>query len=239
VFAQQDPTSEAGGGGAWLAAAGLDVIAGVRTLQAEAVNEVWTFAVTRGRPLVTWKVAVSLDGRVAGPDGGPTAITGGPALSRVHDLRAQVGAILIGTGTALADDPALTVRIPGRETDPAPLRVVLGSRPIPSGARVLDSAAPTLVLDDPEPASVLSTLFDRGVRHVLLEGGPTLASAFLEARLVDRVEWYIAPVLLGAGPVALPPTAGRHLRGVDVTEVGMVGEDVRIAGRVRYDAGEA
>lgn len=245
VFAQDDPTAAAGGGAAVLRAAGLRVESGVLADEAMAVNEEWTVAVTRGRPFVTWKAAVSLDGRVAGADGGPTPITGAAALAQVHRLRARVGAIVVGTGTVLVDDPALTVRTPDPQPGPPPLRVVVGSRPVPPSARVLDDAAPTLVTDERDPGRLLDALYARGVRHALLEGGPTLAAAFLAARVIDRVEWYVAPVLLGDGPVALPSGAdpdahGTSPVGVDVVTVEAVGEDVHVVGRVRYaqDEGE-
>lgn len=231
VFAQPDPTAEAGGGAGVLRAAGIEVIGGLLADDAEAVNEAWTFAVTHGRPMVTWKCAVSFDGRVADASGGPTAITSPPARRAVHELRARVGAIIVGTGTVLADDPALTVRLDRAVEDP-PLRVVVGSRPLPAQARVLDDSAATLLIDDPDPLAVLDLLQARDVRHVLLEGGPTLATAFLESDAVDRVEWYVAPVVLGDGPVALPRLLG-PLRTVDVEAVDVVGEDVRIRGRVR------
>lgn len=235
VFAQGDPTDAAAGGAAILRAAGVDVVAGVLEGQARQVNEEWTFAVTHGRPFVTWKCAVSLDGRVAGPDGGPTALTGPAARHEVHLLRARVGAIIVGTGTALVDDPALTVREGVRLAGPPPLRVVVGSRPLPAGARVLDATAPTLLTSERDPRLLLADLYDRGVRHALLEGGPTLAGAFREAGVIDRVDWYVAPVLLGAGPVALPSAPG--LTEVDVRAVTLVGEDVRVEGRLRI--GEA
>ena len=239
VFAQADPTPQAGGGAQVLRAAGIDVIDGVRVDEAAQINTAWTFAVTHLRPMVTWKVAVSLDGRVAGPDGGPTALTGAAARALVPELRADVDAIVVGTGTALVDDPSLTVRVPGREFASPPLRVVVGSRRIPPHAHVLDDAAPSLLIDEPDPVVLLAGLYARGIRHVLLEGGPTLASAFLAARVIDRVEWYVAPILLGAGPVALPGVDGAPLVGVDVIDVGVVGEDVRIVGNVRYEGSEA
>mgnify|MGYP001179300357 FL=1 len=237
VFAQADPTAEAGGGAALLAAEGIAVSGGLLRDDAEAVNLAWTFAAVTGRPLVTWKCASSLDGRVAAADGGPTAITGALAHEQVHELRAEVDAIVVGTGTVLVDDPLLTARRSVAPPPVQPLRVVLGTRQLPPGARVLDGSAPTLVLDEPDPAAVLSLLHDRGVRHVLLEGGPTLAAAFLSARLVDRVHWYVAPLLLGDGPVALPamPQLTGPPPGVDVEQVSIVGEDVRVVGWIRYE----
>lgn len=241
VYAQADPTVQGGGGATVLRDAGVDVVDGVLADEAFPVNEEWTVAVSSGRPFVTWKAAVSLDGRVAGADGGPTRITGDPARALVHELRSRVGAIIVGTGTVLADDPALTVRRPGGDMPGVaapvpPIRVVMGARPVPAAARVRDDAAPTLFTGERGPAAVLDDLFARGVRHALLEGGPTLAAAFLQAGLVDRLDWYVAPLLLGDGPVALPALAGRaHPLGVDVGAVSVVGEDVRVVGRVRYE----
>jgi diaminohydroxyphosphoribosylaminopyrimidine deaminase/5-amino-6-(5-phosphoribosylamino)uracil reductase len=238
VFGQADPTAEAGGGAEVLRAAGVATIGGVLTGQAEEVNRAWTFAARTGRPMVTWKVAMSIDGRVAGPDGGPTAITGDAARAAVHELRATVGAIVVGTGTALTDDPALTVRPPKAALANPPIRVVMGNRAgsIPKGARVRDGAASTMLVDERDPAVVLAQLYARGVRHVLLEGGPTLAAAFLRARLIDRVEWFVAPLLLGDGPVALPTsvTLDGSALGVDVADVTVIGEDVRVRGTVDY-----
>ncbi len=236
VYGQPDPTDQAGGGGDVLRAAGVEVVGGVLEAEADAVNEEWTFAVVHGRPFVTWKCAVSLDGRVADAGGGPTPITGPAARADVHALRSRVGAIIVGTGTVLTDDPLLTVR--GTEPVGAspPLRVVVGSRPVPDSARVLDASAPTLVTAERDPRALLTDLYGRGVRHALLEGGPTLGAAFLAAEVVDRVEWYVAPVILGSGPVALlAPASPAAPVGVDVLSVDVVGEDVRIIGRVRYE----
>jgi len=234
VIAQPDPTEIAGGGAEVLRSAGIDVVMGVLSDEAAELNDDWTFAVTHGRPLVTWKAAVSIDGRVAGPDRGPTAITRQPARDEVMHLRSRVGAIIVGTGTVLADDPALTVRAPAQVVGLAPLRVVVGSRSLPPNSRVLDDSAPTLLTGERDPSVLLARLFERGVRHVLMEGGPTLARAFLEAEMVDRVVWYVAPVILGDGPVALPPLR-RGPVGVDVTGIRTVGEDVCIQGEIRYE----
>ncbi len=144
VYGQPDPTELGGGGGDVLRAAGVDVHGGLLADEATAVNEEWTFAVVHGRPFVTWKCAASLDGRVAAADGGPTPITGTASRADVHDLRSRVGAIIVGTGTVLVDDPLLTVRRSGGPVPTPPLRVVVGSRPIPDdrpGARRLGAHA--------------------------------------------------------------------------------------------------
>ena len=240
VFGQVDPNPVAAGGAQTLRAAGVDVEAGLLADQAAALNEVWTFAVSSGRPFVTWKTATTLDGRVAAADGSSRWITSPQARADVHALRAQVDAIVVGTGTVLADDPALTVRLDGaagRSSGPParPLRVVLGNRDLPAGARVSDGAAPTLQLRTHDLAAALANLFARDVQHVLVEGGPTLAGAFVAAGLVDRVVAYVAAALLGAGPAALGPAGigtiadAVRLRTQDVTRLG---PDVRITARV-------
>jgi len=227
VYAVPDPTLRAAGGAAELAAAGVAVEGGVLADAAARVNEAWLLASRLGRPFVTWKCAATLDGRVAAADGTSRWITGPAARADAHRLRAESDAVLVGTGTALADDPRLTVRAPGAPpAERQPLRVVLGRRPLPSGARLLDGSAETLLIADRDPAAALKLLFDRGVRHVLVEGGPTVAGAFVAAGLVDRVVGYLAPALLGAGPPALGdaglPTlaAARRLRFDDIVRVG-------------------
>jgi diaminohydroxyphosphoribosylaminopyrimidine deaminase/5-amino-6-(5-phosphoribosylamino)uracil reductase len=232
VHAQSDPGALAGGGADTLRAAGVQVVGGVLEDEALALNRAWTFAIVHGRPMVTWKFAATLDGRSAAADGSSAWITGPLARADVHDLRAECDALLVGTGTVLADDPHLTVRhadgtLRGRQ----PLRVVMGLRPPPPTARVLDAAAPTLLLPTRDPAEALAALFDREIRHVWLEGGPTLAAAFLRAGLVDEVVTYLAPALLGSGPAAVGdlgiPSIDRTLR-LTVRDVRTLGPDIRI-----------
>ena len=246
VVAVADPHPVAAGGGAVLRAAGIDVEVGVGAGEAEAVNEHWLHAVRTGRPFVTWKYAASLDGRVAAADGSSRWITGAPARADVHRLRAACDAVLVGVGTVLADDPELTVRDASAPRG-QPLRVVLDSRGrTPGHARVRNGSADTLVLTTADVAAgpgcgldldaVLSLLADRGVRRVLVEGGPTVAGAFVDAGLVDEVVAYLAPALLG-GPPAFPALSGRgaatiagmhRLRIVDVVRLG---GDLRVTAR--------
>lgn len=232
VYGQPDPDPAAAGGGATLRAAGLTVRAELLAEEAEQVNRVWTRAIRLGRPYVTWKVAATLDGRTAAADSTSQWITCPQARADVHRLRAACGAVVIGTGTALADDPRLTVRTP--EGEPAgrqPVRVVLGDRPVPAGARLRSDEAPTVFLPGHDPAAALATLGRDGIRHVWLEGGATLAAAFLRAGLVDELVVYLAPLLLGAGrPLVGDLGIGTladalHLDIVDVTRVGT---DVRL-----------
>jgi diaminohydroxyphosphoribosylaminopyrimidine deaminase / 5-amino-6-(5-phosphoribosylamino)uracil reductase len=243
VFAQADTNPVAAGGADRLRAAGVDVEGGLLADDAAGVNEVWTFAMRHGRPYVTWKTAGTLDGRASAADGTSRWITGPQARADVHALRATVDAVMVGTGTVLADDPRLTARTGGSDgpelpPERQPLRVVVGTRALPPSARVLDGAAPTLVLPTHDVAAALATLNRQDVQHVLLEGGPTLAGAFVSAGLVDRVVAYVAPALLGAGSPVLQDAgistiAGAlRLRTVDVTRLG---EDVRITAVRRED----
>ena len=231
VFAQSDPTAAAGGGAAELDEAGIEVISGVLAPEAREVNRAWTHVQRTGRPLVTLKTALTLDGRVADATGGPTAITGAPAGRYVHALRSDVDAIVVGTSTALIDDPLLTSRnADGTLAARQPLRVVIGMRVPPTSLRLFNDDAPSLHLATRDPGEALAELADRGVQHVLLEGGPTLAGAFLDAGLVDELVWLLSPRLFGAGPVAL-----RHLEhpiAVDVRAIDRIGDDVVIRGTI-------
>jgi diaminohydroxyphosphoribosylaminopyrimidine deaminase/5-amino-6-(5-phosphoribosylamino)uracil reductase len=196
----------------------------------------WLHAVRTGRPFVTWKYAASLDGRVAAADLSARWISSSASRADAHRLRASVDAVLIGSGTVLADDPHLTVRDrSGELAERQPLRVVLDRRHrTPQSARVRDNAAETLLLDTAVPRFALKALYDQGVRHVLLEGGPTLAGAFVEARCVDEVIAYLAPKLLGDGPSALGHAgvgAVDEAVTLDVQEVSRLGGDVRIVAR--------
>lgn len=235
VVAVEDPTPAAAGGVAALRAAGVSVQTGVLATAAAEGNEAWLLAVRERRPYVTWKYAATLDGRTAAADRTSRWITGSAARADVHRLRSQVDAVLVGTGTALADDPQLTVRDDsGAPAARQPLRVVLGERDLPPGARLHDRAAPTLQLRVRDPAAALARLYDRDVRHVLLEGGPTVAGAFVAAGLVDRVVGYVAPTLLGAGAPLLDGagvgTIGAALR-LRLDDVRRIGEDLRLTAR--------
>lgn len=232
VYAQADPNPEAAGGAARLRAAGLVVDGGLLGTEARGLNQAWTFAVTRGRPRVVWKFAATLDGRSGAADGTSQWITGPAARADVHRWRGQAGAILVGTGTVLADDPGLTVRRPdGTLKEQQPLRVVVGRRGIAAKARVRNDAAPTLQVRERDPSRVLQLLADRGIRQVWLEGGPTLASAFLAAGLVDEVIAYLAPALLGSGRSAVADLGISTMAGIlrlHPHEVTTLGSDIRI-----------
>lgn len=224
VYAVGDPNPQATGGADTLRAAGIKAEQGLLADEAVAGNAAWLTSVRLGRPYVLWKYAATLDGRIAAADATSRWITSPESRADVHRLRAEADAVVVGSGTARTDDPQLGVR--GIESAVQPLRVVVdtGAAAVRPGARVLDDTAPTLiavaadadadhlpeeaVLRLPRAATgpglditaLLSALYGRGVRSVLLEGGPTLAGAFVAAGTVDKVVGYLAPVLLGARP---------------------------------------
>jgi diaminohydroxyphosphoribosylaminopyrimidine deaminase/5-amino-6-(5-phosphoribosylamino)uracil reductase len=200
VFAQTDPNPEAAHGAVELADAGVEVEGGVLAEQAAAINVEWAQAVTWQRPFVTLKVAATLDGRVAAADGSSQWITGPESRNYVHRIRAEADAVLVGTGTVLADDPELTDRRPEANHQPRP--VVLGHREIPAETRLAQNPR-TLRLRTRSIHEALSELFGHGVRHVLVEGGPTTATAFISSGYVDRLVWFVAPKLLGGGQTAV------------------------------------
>ena len=237
VYAVDDPNPIASGGADRLRQAGIEVVAGLDADEAaRGALRPWLHAIRTARPFVTWKFAATLDGRVAAADGSSRWISSAPSRQDVHRLRGIVDAIMIGSGTALADDPQLTVRDDeDKLAAHQPLRVVLDRRHrVPGYSRVLDDAAETVILDTAVPRFALKALHDRGVRHVLLEGGPILAGAFVEAQCVDEVVAYLGPKLLGAGPAVLAEagiaTIGDALE-LDIEDVTRLGPDLRITAR--------
>ena len=254
VFAVAEPNAAAAGGAEALRAAGVEVTGGLLAAEAEAANERWLTGIRLRRPFVVWKLASTLDGRVAAADGTSRWISSPESRAHAHRLRAEVDTIVAGVGTVLADDPALTVRDPdGRLVGEQPLRVVVDTHGrTPAGAQVRDSSAPTWVATADELGSgrdghvdlvqLLSALYDKGRSYALLEGGPTLAGAFVRAGLVDRVVAYLAPVLLGDGVAALSGTGiGTLADGValDVLDVGRCGPDLTVVARPRRTHGGA
>jgi len=232
VFAADDPGQASAGGANTLAAAGVEVIRGVLTAESEELNRVWLTAMRQGRPFVTLKWASSFDGRAAAEDGTSKWISGPESRAESHFRRSQVDAILVGTGTAIADDPELTARKPdGNLYDHQPLRVILGERDLPENLRIFNDDAETLLLRTQSIHGALAELFERGIRHVWVEGGPRVASKFVKFGLVNEFIIYLAPMLIGGDRTAIKnigvesmPDA-KHLQ---VLETKSLGEDIFI-----------
>lgn len=256
VVAAGDPNPKVAGAGlVRLRAAGIEVESGLMQAPARELNRGFFARIERGRPWLRMKLAMSLDGRTALANGESRWITGAAARADVQRWRARAGAILTGSGTVLADDPHLTMRLP--EADVAPLlRVVLdtGLR-TPAGFHLLDGSAPTLVLHGPHVTpdarfakaecqsmaladgrlplrAVLETLANRAINEVQVEAGSVLCGALLEQGLVDELLLYVAPVLLGSSArplLALPALSDMASRWrLQVVDERRLGEDWRL-----------
>jgi diaminohydroxyphosphoribosylaminopyrimidine deaminase/5-amino-6-(5-phosphoribosylamino)uracil reductase len=268
VIAATDPNPVVDGRGiARLRHAGIAVETGTLEAEARRLNRGFERHVVTGLPFVTLKLAASLDGKTAAADGTSKWITGQEARADVHRLRAGADAILVGAGTVLADDPALTVRDPAFGGRP-PLRVIADARGrVPADRTVFDDAAPSLVVTtdlappdriaawsdrgaevvvvEASPAGVLvtrlvETLGKRDVQSLLVEGGATLAWSLVEARLVDSIVLYLAPLLVGGatapgvvGGAGFAPIGGAAP--VDVVDVTALGRDLRVEADVHRD----
>lgn len=237
VYAVSDPGHASGGGAARLRAAGVDVISGVLADAVDDFLDDWLTAARLGRPHVTVKWASSLDGRIAAADGTSQWITGTAARQRVHEQREGSDAILVGTGTVLADDPSLTARGDGGELLAAqPTPVIVGTRSIPSDAAVFRHPRRPILIATHDVADVLRDLRARGFRRAYVEGGPTLVSAFVAAGLVDEYLIYLAPSLIGGDKLALGDigvaTIGEQRR-LDIVSVEQLGADLLVTARPR------
>jgi diaminohydroxyphosphoribosylaminopyrimidine deaminase/5-amino-6-(5-phosphoribosylamino)uracil reductase len=232
VFAVDDPGPVSSGGAERLRAAGVDVESGVLGAEGAHLLEGWLTLRRRGRPHVTVKWAQSLDGRAAADDGSSQWITGAAARADVHVRRSRADAILVGTGTLLADDPALTARRPdGTLYDEQPRPVIVGVRAVPQDAAVRRHPRPFMQDEGEDLADLLQRLGELGAHRVFVEGGPTLASSLLRADLVDEVLVYLAPTLLGGGRLAVGELGVATIddqRRLQLASVDRVGDDLRI-----------
>ena len=249
VYSVSDPGDASSGGAATLRSAGAEVLGGV--LEPEGLELLASWLERQGavsqklsRPRVTVKWAQTLDGRAAAADGSSQWITGAAAGRDVHRRRAEADAILVGTGTLIVDDPALTARdenatdgllVPAADQ---PIPVVLGRRAIAASARINQHPAleahgldAPLHFDGSDLAAHLKALHERGVRSVFVEGGPTIASAFIAAGLADEVLVYVAPALLGGprlaiGDLGIESMAG--IRRLSIEGIERLGDDLLI-----------
>lgn len=248
VAAVRDPNPEAKGGLERLSEAGIEVEGGLLLEESAAANRIWLRAMDMGRPFVAVKAAVSLDGRTALPSGESKWITGPEARAQGRKLRAEMGAVLVGVGTVLADDPQLTSRTRGVRNEP--LRLVLDpNRRAPDASRVFSGEEPALRIVasglEQGPAEIgvpmdqgkvdlrllLDALWRRGVTGLLVEGGARTIGGFLEAGLVDRVDLFVAPKVLGAGPVwaeGIHPQSLSEALGFTEVRTRRLGQDVWI-----------
>ncbi|MFA9276968.1 MAG: bifunctional diaminohydroxyphosphoribosylaminopyrimidine deaminase/5-amino-6-(5-phosphoribosylamino)uracil reductase RibD [Rhodoluna sp.] len=241
VYAATDPGHASSGGAQRLRDAGIEVLGGVLEDDVEELLEEWMLAARLHRPHVTVKWAASLDGRAAAHDGTSQWISGPESRARVHEQRSAADAIVVGTGTVLADNPSLTARTPeGELHDHQPIPVIIGTRNVPGDALVHQHPLEPLIIGHNDLHAALSEMFDKGIRSIFVEGGPTLASAFIAAGLADRVYIYLAPVLLGGDKVALGDLGVSTLTeriDLEISSVETLGADIFITAKTtRKDA---
>lgn len=191
-FAVKDPNEIASGGAEKLKAAGIDVESGLLEREAAFANRAWLSSIKLNRPYFTWKVAITLDGKIAAIDGSSKWISNETSRAYVAKMRNQSDAILVGTGTVLNDNPNLV-------SENQALRVAVGNRDIDSNANISDNRAPFYHHKSRDLQELAAELQNRGVVNVLVEAGPTLGSALIKAGLIDEIAIFTAPKLLGTG----------------------------------------
>lgn len=235
VFASSDPGDQSSGGSETLRAAGVEVESGILVERANQQSRVWLTAAKNKRPFVSLKWASSVDGRAAAQDGTSKWISGTESRADAHRRRSEVDAILIGTGTAIIDDPELTARKEdGSLYEHQPLRVVVGERELPSNLRLFNESAETLTMKTQSIHGALSELYEKGIKHVLVEGGPTLASRFVQLDLVDEFVIYLSPMLLGGDKLAIGSIdvpGIEKAKVLEFTEVTKLGSDIQVIAR--------
>ena len=235
VYSVSDPGGESAEGAHYLRERGVDVIGGVLADEGLEVIRHWHTATTWGRPFVTVKWAQSLDGRIAASDGTSQWITSPESRSLVHADRANHGAIVVGTETALVDNPSLTARDDNGELYPTqPHAVVIGMRELPATAQLHDHPAGLSHFPTHDVDAVLAELFHRGIRSCYVEGGATLLAAFVRAGLVDEYHLTMGPMLLGGNKVAITDIGVDTLvdaRRLDIVDLFVTGGDIRIVAR--------
>jgi len=236
VFAVTDPNESAAGGAAALRAAGITVIEGVLKDEAAFSNRAWLMKIKKNRPFFTWKVATTLDAKVAATDGTSKWITNETSRADVQVLRRQADAILVGTNTVIADDPHLIPRGDFAGYGANPIRVICGEQTLPTAAKVFDNAADTVVVASKDLDVLVENLNELGVNHVFVEAGPTLGSAMLDHCLLDELIMYQAPSLLGSGKQFFifdyPSTISNQMR-LDHISTQVLAGDVKSVYRIR------
>jgi diaminohydroxyphosphoribosylaminopyrimidine deaminase/5-amino-6-(5-phosphoribosylamino)uracil reductase len=232
IYASKDPGHESANGAQTLLDAGVELIQGVLEKEADEQSVVWLTAMNKQRPYITLKWAQTLDGRSAASDKTSKWISGTESREDVHLRRSKLDAILVGTGTVKYDNPDLTARKPdGTRYEHQPLRVVVGNTELDQDLRVFNQEAPTVHLKTHDVKDVLAQLWDRGMRHVLVEGGAQLASEFISLGLFDEILIYQAPLLIGGTNVAVTDIGISTMAdalNLEFVEVRQLGPDVFI-----------
>jgi diaminohydroxyphosphoribosylaminopyrimidine deaminase/5-amino-6-(5-phosphoribosylamino)uracil reductase len=199
VFAVSDPNAVASGGADVLRAAGIKVIDGVMAKEASYANRAWLTKIKKNRPFFIWKVATTLDAKIAACDGTSKWISNETSRSDVQRLRRESDAILVGTNTVVVDNPNLIPRGEFSGFSSNPIRIIFGEGNVPADSKVFDSAAETVQVKSRDLSELVSKLNGLDINQVFVEAGTTLASAMVAGGLMDELVIYQAPALLGSG----------------------------------------
>ena len=242
VFSVADPGQTSGGGSRSLREAGIDVFEGVLRAEGTLLIERWLSAVKQQRPWVTLKWASSLDGRSAAKDSSSQWITGIETRQRVHKDRSEHDAIIVGTNTVEIDNPSLTARDPdGTLYSHQPRAIVVGNREIKSEAAIRKHPGGFEHRKNRNLSDTLSSLFDKEIRSVYVEGGPTVASAFIRERLVDEIHITLGPILVGGPVLSISDIGVQTLSdaiGLKINNVEQLGNDIFITARPSQEGNE-
>ena len=236
VFAVNDPNSVASGGSEVLRAAGIKVVEGVLKAEAAYANRAWMIKIKKNRPFFTWKVATTLDAKIAATDGTSKWITNETSRADVQVLRRQADAILVGTNTVITDNPHLIPRGDFAGYSHNPIRVICGEQDLPKDLQVFDEAAQTIVVKSKDLDLLVEKLNELKINQVFVEAGMTLASAMVNHCLMDELVIYQAPSLLGSGKpffsFDFPSTISNQMRLEHISTVVLDG-DVKSVYRIR------
>jgi len=227
VFAVSDPNPIATGGAERLRAAGIEVESGIGEEEARMGNRAWLTKMELERPRITWKIASTMDGKVAASDGTSKWITGDLARTDVARIRSQVDGIVTSTATVIADDPLLTSKGFGKN----PVRIVMGATPLSAKMQICNDAAETVLIKSRNFDDLLSLAEERGFNELLIESGPTFGTALLRANLVDEIVLFQAPTLLGSGTPSIGDLGITNIAGrldFEISDVEVIGSDLKI-----------
>lgn len=227
VFAVSDPNPIAAGGAKHLQGAGIEVASGLCQEEASHANRAWLTKVANDRPRITWKIASTMDGKVAASDGSSKWITGELARADVALMRSQADAIVTTTATVKADDPLLTSKGLGAN----PVRIVMGDTEISASSQILGDDAETVIIKSRDPKELIALSKEREFNQLLIEAGPTFGTALLSQNLIDEIVLFQAPTFLGSGTPSISNLGITNISGrfdFEIADVEIFGADLKI-----------
>lgn len=227
VFAVSDPNSVAAGGAETLRKAGIEVESGLQEIESAFDNRAWLTKIAKDRPRTTWKIASTMDGKVAAQDGSSKWITGELARTDVALMRSQADAIVTSTATVKADNPLLTSKGFGKN----PVRIVMGESEISADANINNGDAETIMINSRDAKELIALVKERGFNQVLIESGPTFGTALLRENLIDEIVLFQAPTFLGSGTPAISDLGITNISGrldFEIADVEVIGADLKI-----------